>query len=55
MRAREGARCPLRVAHHRVSDEVLVVSGAGSRERGPAAAQVLWFPDYKAAPARGPI
>lgn len=33
--AQRGTRCPLRVAHRRVSDEVLVVSGAGSRERGP--------------------
>lgn len=33
MGAHGGARCPLRVAHHRVSNEVLVVSGAGSRER----------------------
>jgi len=33
MGARRGARCPLRAAHRRVSDEVLVVSGAGSRER----------------------
>lgn len=30
MGAQRGARCPLRVAHHRVSGEVLVVSGAGS-------------------------
>lgn len=37
MGAHRGTRCPLRVAHHRVSDEVLVVSGAGSRE------QVLWW------------
>lgn len=33
MGAQRGARCPLRVAHHRVSSEVLVVSGAGSRDR----------------------
>lgn len=38
MGAHGSARCPLRVAHHRVSDEVLVVSGAESRERGPEAA-----------------
>lgn len=55
MGARRDARCPLRVAHHWVSDEVLVVSGAGSRERGPVATQVLWSPDYKAGPAGGPI
>lgn len=55
MGAQTGARCPLRLAHHRVSDEVLVVSGAGSRERGPAAAEGLWFPDYKAGPIRGSI
>lgn len=55
MGAHRGTRCPLRVARHRVSDEVLVVSGAGSRERGPAAAGALWLPDYKAGPARGPI
>lgn len=55
MGARRDTRCPLRMAHHWVSDEVLVVSGAGSRERGPAATEVLWFPDYKAGPARGPI
>lgn len=55
MGARRGTRCPFSEAHHRVSDEVLVVSGAGSRERGPVAAQVLCFPDYKVGPARGPI
>lgn len=55
MGACRDTRCPLCVAHHWVSDEVLVVSGAGSRERGPAATEVLWFPDYKAGPARGPI
>lgn len=33
MSARRGTRCPLRMAHHRVSDEVLVVSGAESSER----------------------
>lgn len=46
MGARRDARCPLRVAHHWVSDEVLVVSGAGSRERGPcgnSSALVAWL------------
>lgn len=52
---RRDTRCPLRVAHHWVSDEVLVVSGARSRERAPAATEVRWVPDYKAGPTRGPI
>lgn len=33
MRAHRGTRCPFCMAHHRVSDEVLVVSGARSREQ----------------------
>lgn len=55
MRAHRDTRRPLRMAHHWVSDEVLVVSGAGSCEQGPAATKVLWFLDYKAGPARGPF
>lgn len=55
MGAQIETRCPLHMAHHRVSDEVLVVSGARSRERGPVAVEGLWFPDYKAEPARGSI
>lgn len=48
-----GARRLLCVAHHTVSDEVLVVSRAWSRER--ALRRLKRFPDYKAGPARGPI
>lgn len=53
MGAQRGARRLLCVAHHTVSDEVLVVSRAWSRER--ALRRLKRFPDYKAGPARGPI